>query len=121
MFVLVPLCTIMGFHVYVVENYNSDQIILTMAMSANKTFQELVKKLYESDLHFLMTETPFYAQIMIRKKFLKHRTGPRPTATDVAASIANSEVIDSLRNKIIKLENNIKESSEVNDKQNRAG
>ena len=86
-----------------------------MAMSVNKTFPELVQKLYESDLHFLMSETPFSAQIMIRKKFLKHRTGPRPPATDTAADIANSEVIDSLKNKIIQLENNIKESSEVND------
>ena len=86
-----------------------------MAMSSvNKTFQEIVQKIYDSDLHFLMSETPFSAQIMIRKKFLKH-SRTVPSATDAAAAIANSEVIDSLRNQIIQLEKNIKKSSEVND------
>ena len=71
-----------------------------MAMSVNKIFQELVQKLYETDLHFCMSETPFSAQILIRKKMLKNRTGPSASAT----AISNSELVDSLKNQIIQLQ-----------------
>ena len=46
-----------------------------MAMAVNTVFQNLVQKLYESGLHFYLSETPFSAQILIRKKILKDRTG----------------------------------------------
>ena len=87
-----------------------------MAMSGNKNFRELVQKLYESDLHFLMSETPFSAQILIRKKLLKNSkndSSSSATATTAATSTSESGVIDSLKDQIIQLKRNIEESSEV--------
>ena len=90
-------------------------------MSGNKNFRELVEKLYESDLHFHMSETPFSAQILIRKKLLKNsKNSASTTASTVATS--TSEMIDSLKNQIMQLEKNIEESSEVNNMlQNKLG
>ena len=50
-----------------------------MTLSASETYQQLIKKLHGSHLHFYLSETPFSAQICIRKRFLKGETGP---ATD---------------------------------------
>ena len=47
-----------------------------MSISANETYQHLVKILYDSNLHFVVTETPYSAQIVIRKRFLKNKSGP---------------------------------------------
>ena len=56
---------------------------LTMAISPNETFLQIKKLLYHSNLHFHLSETPFSAQIMIRKRFLKGTEGPSPSANDV--------------------------------------
>ena len=50
-----------------------------MTLLASETYQMLIKKLHGSHLHFYLSETPFSAQICIRKRFLKGETGP---ATD---------------------------------------
>ena len=47
-----------------------------MTTSASATFQHLVLKLYQSQLHFCLTETPYSAQIVIRKRYLKDQSGP---------------------------------------------
>ena len=46
------------------------------SISASETFQQLAKCLYNSNLHFVVTETPYSAQIVIRKIFLSGKTGP---------------------------------------------
>ena len=38
-----------------------------MAATASESFQQLLTKLYDSQPHFCLTETPFSAQILIRK------------------------------------------------------
>ena len=47
-----------------------------MTLSASETYQQLIKKLHGSHLHFCLSETPFSAQICIRKRFLKGEIGP---------------------------------------------
>ena len=42
-----------------------------MALTANESFQLLVQKLYKSLPNFYMSETPYSAQILIRKKYQK--------------------------------------------------
>jgi len=49
-----------------------------MAISASETYQQLEKQLYRSNVHLYSLETPFSAQILIRKKVLKGETGPGP-------------------------------------------
>ena len=51
-----------------------------MAISANETFQQIVKQLYqsESNLHFHVSGILFSAQKLINKRFLKETTGPSP-------------------------------------------
>ena len=55
------------------ENVNS---INVMTISASETYQHLVKKLRGSHLHFHLSETPFSAQILLRKRFWKGESGP---------------------------------------------
>ena len=50
-----------------------------MTFSASETYQQLIKKFHGSHPQFCLPETPFSAQICIRKRFLKGETGP---ATD---------------------------------------
>ena len=75
-------------------------------MTANEVFQQLVQKLYSSHLHFLLSETPFSAQILIRKKFLNDRTTPSSSA-----SILQSE--ENYNNQIIELQKKVQDSSEI--------
>ena len=77
-------------------------------MTANEVFQQLVQKLYSSHLHFLLTETPFSAQILIRKKFLNDRTIPSSSA-----SILQSE--ENCNNQILELQKKVQDSSEIVD------
>ena len=72
-------------------------------MTANEVFQQLVQKLYSSHLHFLLSETPFSAQIMIRKKFLNDRIIPSFTES--------SE--EKYNNQILELQKKVQDSSEI--------
>ena len=78
------------------------KIILTMAATANEMFQRLVQTLYDSHLHFYLSETPFSAQICIRKKFLKDRPISNASSTDETAN-----------NQITELQKKVKSSEEI--------
>jgi len=69
-------------------------------MTAHEMFQQLVQKLYSSHLHFHLTETPFSAQILVRKKFLKD-------GTSTALNFQNEE-IGHLNDKIVELQKQVK-------------
>ena len=45
-------------------------------VSAHEVYQDLVQKLRHSHLHFVLSETPYSAQILLRKRFLKEAKGP---------------------------------------------
>ena len=49
-----------------------------MTATASEIFQLLVQKLRQAELNFHLTETPYSAQILIRKRFLKDKTCPSP-------------------------------------------
>ena len=44
-------------------------------MDAHNVFSQLLQELRFSNLHFILTETPYSAQIMLRKRFLKGSEG----------------------------------------------
>ena len=77
-------------------------------MAANETFQQLVQKLYTSNLHFHLSETPFSAQILIRKRFLRDKCGP--------SSIPSvSEEVSKLNDQIFELQKQIQKSCDDKD------
>ena len=80
-------------------------------MAANEMFQQLVQKLYSSQLHFHITETPFSAQILIRKRFLKDRSIQQSSTS----SNFSNEKISNLENQILELQTKVKDSSAIND------
>ena len=77
-------------------------------MTAHETLQQLVQNLYTSNLHFHLTETPYSAQILIRKKFLKNRIGQSSTTLNF-----QSEEINYLNNKIAELQKQVKDSNYI--------
>ena len=79
-------------------------------MTPNEVFQQLVQKLYSCQLHFHLSETPFSAQILIRKKFLDNRLA----ASSADTTFPNAE-ISNLTNQISELQNKVRDASEVND------
>lgn len=81
-----------------------------MSMAVHKIFQHLIEKLYQSGLHFHLSETPFSAQILIRKKLLKDRTG-----SPFSDNCTQDEKLASLKNKISELQKNVEESNEIID------
>ena len=81
-----------------------------MAMAVNTVLQNLVQKLYKSGLHFYLSETPFLAQISIRKKMLKDRTG-----LSLTVATSQDEEISSLKYRIIELQKHVENSNEVID------
>ena len=69
------------------------KIRLTMKATANEKFQRLVQTLYESHLHFYLQETPFSAQIHIRKKFLKNDRAI-PSSTVCSNETAQNQIME---------------------------
>ena len=47
-----------------------------MAVSAQNVCQQLLEQLRFSNLNFMISETPYSAQIFLRKRFLKNANGP---------------------------------------------
>ena len=45
-------------------------------VSPQEVYQDLVHQLRHSHLHFVLSETPYSAQILLRKGFLKEAKGP---------------------------------------------
>ena len=78
-----------------------------MAATANEMFQRLVQALYDSHLHFYLSETPFSAQICIQKKFLKDR----PTSN--ASSTGFNSLDETASNQIMELQKKVKSSEEI--------
>ena len=81
-----------------------------MTSIESETFQQLVMKLYQSQLNFHLTETPYSAQIIIRKSFLKDKTGPSPWFSPT--SVQNEEV-DSLHTQVIDLQKTVESSNRM--------
>ena len=79
-----------------------------MAMAVDKVFQHLIQKLYESGLHFYLSETPFSAQISIRKKMLKDRA-----VSSLTVATSEDEEIIRLKDQIIKFHKEVENSNEV--------
>ena len=77
-----------------------------MTTSAIETFQQLVQKLYESKLHFYLSETPFSAQISIRKKYLEPRNSS-------SASVSPSDETSNFKTQILELQDKVKHSGEI--------
>ena len=75
-----------------------------MTISAVETYHQLVKQLYRSNLHFYSSETPFSAHILIRKRFLKGKTGPDPDflteATSESIVFCETREIENMQKKI---------------------
>ena len=76
-------------------------------MTANEMYQQLLQNLYSSQLHFHLTDTPFSAQILIRKKFLSDWS--------IQSSNVPTEKIINLKNQILELQTKVKNSSDIND------
>ena len=72
-----------------------------MTSTASETFQQLVQKLYHSHLNFYLTETPYSAQIVIRKRFLKDTNGPSPSFSPTSIQ---TEEVDRLHNQVLDLQ-----------------
>ena len=70
-----------------------------MAAITNQVFQQLMEKLRLSNLNFLVSETPYSAQIMIRKRFLKDTDCPEPGFQDISNEAFKENI------KILKEEN----------------
>ena len=81
-----------------------------MSIAVHKIFQHLIEKLYESGLHFHLSETPFSAQILIRKKMLKDRT-----CSPFSDNHSQDKELASLKNKISELLKNVEDSNDVID------
>ena len=70
-----------------------------MTTTANEIFRQLVQTLYSSNLHFHLSETPFSAQILIRKKFLKDRiTDPSSTSSFSQTETAQNQIRELQKN-----------------------
>ena len=82
-----------------------------MTSSAIETFQQLVTQLYGSNLHFYLSETPFSAQILIRKRFLKNKTSPSSNFNLGETSAKNQETSDF--SKIQELQKSLDSSKEI--------
>ena len=90
------------------------------SISASETFQQIAKCLYNSNLHFIVTETPYSAQIVIRKRFLSGKTGPASDFLSDARQnkscdliLVNEELQEKVKNSrenIAVLENRLAES-----------
>ena len=65
-----------------------------MTITSNEIFRQLVQTLYSSNLHFHLSETPFSAQILIRKKFLNDRVTPSSTSLLSQTETAQNQVLE---------------------------
>ena len=81
-----------------------------MTSIESETFQQLVMKLYQSQLNFHLTETPYSAQIIIRKSFLKDKIGPSPWFSPT--SVQNEEV-ETLHTQVIDLQKTVESSNRM--------
>ena len=78
-----------------------------MEATANEMFQQLVQTLYASHLHFYLSETPFSAQICIRKKFLKD--GPTSNASPTGFNSLNETAFIQIK----ELQKKVESSDEI--------
>ena len=76
-------------------------------MAANEIYQQ---KLYSSQLYFHLTETPFSAQILTRKRFLKDGS----IQSSATSNLSNAKIIN-LKNPILELQTKVKNSNDIDD------
>ena len=86
-----------------------------MGISAHEACHHLLHQLRLSNLHVVISETPYSAQIMLRKLFLKEITGPSMKISSSSTFTKESQENDCLRNQIQQLESNINSSKETID------
>ena len=65
-----------------------------MTATANEKYRQLVQTLYSSQLHFHLSETPFSAQILLRKKLLKDRTSESSPSFHLQTETVHTKVLD---------------------------
>ena len=82
-----------------------------MTTSASATFQHLVLKLYQSQLHFCLTETPYSAQIFTRKRYLKDQSGPSLLFSSDKNS--QNDEIDDLNVQVSELKKTVESSTKI--------
>ena len=82
-----------------------------MTTSASATFQHLILKLYQSQLHFCLTETPYSAQIVIRKRYLKDQSGPSVQFS--SDKNAENDEIEDLNVEVSELKKTVESSSKI--------
>ena len=87
-----------------------------MATTANEIYYLLIQKLQQSQLNFHLTETPYSAQILIRKRFLKDKTCPISLFFPAETKCQNDEIKKTADDSvIIELQKTVQNSNEIID------
>ena len=88
-----------------------------MAASAHNVCQKVLNNLRLSNLNFMISETPYSAQILLRKRFLKEVSGPESSFdiggndSDHKRGLANENSM--LRKEIEDIEEKIESDREI--------
>ena len=86
---------------------------MAMATSATAVCQLILNQLRSSNLNFIVSETPYSAQIMLRKRFVKEASGPA-WAKAPKDQYEPNNIIDDQSEMIKNLEQNNQSLSESN-------
>ena len=85
-----------------------------MTTTADELFQILIQKLRQTQLNFHLTETPYSAQILIRKRFLKDKNSPSPLFFSDGTKYQNDKTRNTVDDShIVELKKNVKHSNEM--------
>ena len=91
-----------------------------MAVTAHEVCHQLLYQLRLSNLNFMISETPYSAQILLRKRFLKDVQGPAPSNLNnqVSKDLENETKIikeekDDLENKVHEFESSLRTATET--------
>ena len=99
-----------------IHHQTDHQLENIMGPSASEVYHQLIKKLRLSNLNFLLSETPYSAQIIIRKRFLKDVTCPDPSFDVSAANETIVKDYEILKESNCLLENEISELKLVSER-----
>ena len=88
---------------------------MALVTSAQDVCHQLFNQLRLSNLNYLVSETPYSAQIVLRKRFVKEATGPawaqNPTMSQISPEI--QEINENLQTQNYKLESNLETSHQT--------
>ena len=87
---------------------------MAMATSATAVCQLLLNQLRSSNLNFIVSETPYSAQIMLRKRFVKEASGPAWAKAPMDQYETPNNIVDDQSELIKNLEHNNQSLSETN-------